>query len=350
MKLEEPNMLNTLINQRNLAVYVLLFLLVIVGCARKPAAIKGNVVDDKGAPLGGAAVLSVPQRYSTLTDTLGNFAMERIEPGQYSLLVKFGNDSILVNVGTIEPGEEKSTSITLTITPPPPPPPLPEIKTDTIPKPVAEKPLKDIKFTDPIVKEGGKVILLCIDSIFAKYEVESGDNLNWELRKTSNPEIKFKGESGRMTAGYFSGPKQENFETAAGKCIYDNKLWIYSHGPNSAPKGGRTITLSILIELAENIAIDSLVILYGIPPYTAKQPPEGSIQFRALSESASGKINILIDWQHVDHSTNGSFHKKVVEMPADSRYLSYITLEFDSDGDVTGDDFLVRPLLYYSIK
>jgi hypothetical protein len=328
----------------------LLFILLFNGCAKKPATVKGNVIDDKGAPLGGAAVLTVPQRYSTLTDTLGNFIMERIEPGQYSLLVRFGNDSVLVNLGSIEPGEEKTTSITLKITPPPPPPTLPELKTDTIPKPVAEKPIKELKFVDPIVKEGGNVVLLVIDSIFSKYEVESGDNLNWELRKTTNPDIKFKGESGRMTAGFFSGPKQENYETAAGKCIYDNKLWIYSHGPKSVPQGGGTISISIPLELAENAAIDSFVVFYGIPPYMAKEPPAGSIQFRALSESAAGKINILIDWQKVDHSSNGSFHKKVVEMPADSRYLSYITLEFDSDGDVAGDDFLVRPLIYYSKK
>lgn len=330
----------------------LLLIIVIVaamfaGCAKKPANIKGTVVDDKGSPLGGAAVLSVPQRYSTLTDTLGNFTMERIEPGQYSLLVRFGNDSTLVNIGLIEPGEDKTTSITLTIAPPPPAPPLPEIKTDTIPKPVAEKPIKELKFTDPIVKEGGNVVLLCIDSIFAKYEVESGDNLNWELRKTKDPTIKFKDENGRMTAGYFSGPRQENFETAAGKCIYDGKLWIYSHGPNAAPKGGRTISIAIPIELGENAAIDSLIVFYGIPPYASKQP-EGSIQFRALSESATGKINILIDWQHVEHSSNGSFHKKAVEIPPDNRYISYVTLEFDSDGEVAGDDFLVRPILYFT--
>ncbi len=319
------------------------------GCAKKPANLKGSVVDDNGKPLAGAAVISVPQRYSTLTDTLGSFMMERIEPGQYSLLVKFGNDSTLENIGTIEPGEDKTISITLKIAPPPPPPPLPEIKTDTIPKPVAEKPIKELKFTDPIVKEGGNVVLLCVDSIFAKYEVESSDNLNWELRKTKDPTIKFKNENGRMTAGYFSGPRQENFETAAGKCIYDGKLWIYSHGPNAAPKGGRTISIAIPIELGENAAIDSLVVFYGIPPYTSKQS-DGSIQFRTLSESAAGKINILIDWQHVEHSSNGSFHKKVAEIPRDSRYISYITLELDSDGDVVGDDFLVRPILYYTLE
>lgn len=193
------------------------------------------------------------------------------------------------------------------------------------------------------------MVLLCIDSIFAKYEVESGDNLNWELRKTKNQTIKFKDENGRITEGYFSGPRQENSETAAGKCIYDGKLWIYSHGPDAAPKGGRTISISIPVELPENAAIDSLVVFYGIPPYTSKQP-EGSIQFRALSESAAGKINILIDWQHIEHSSNGSFHKKVADIPRESRYISYITLELDSDGEVAGDDFLVRPILYFTAE
>lgn len=333
----------------NLFCILAIMAVMFAGCAKKPANIKGTVVDDKGKPLAGAAVLSVPQRYSTLSDTLGNFVMERIEPGQYSLLVRFGNDSTLENIGIVEPGEDKTISITLTIAPPPPPPPLPEVKTDTVPKPVAEKPIKELKFTDPLVKEGGNVVLLCIDSIFAKYEVESGDNLNWEIRKTKNQTIKFKAENGRITEGYFSGPRQENSETAAGKCIYDGKLWIYSHGPDAAPKGGRTISISIPVELPENAAIDSLVVFYGIPPYASKQP-EGSIQFRALSESAAGKINILIDWQHIEHSSNGSFHKKVADIPRESRYISYITLELDSDGEVAGDDFLVRPILYFTAE
>jgi hypothetical protein len=325
--------------------------LIVFGCAKKPATIKGSVLDDKGKPLGGAAVLSVPQRYNALTDTLGNFAMERIEPGQYALLVKYGSDSALVNIGLIEPGEEKVTSIVLALTPPPPPPPPPEPKIDTIVKPIVEKPPKETKFIDPVVKEGGNVLLLCFDSLFAKYEVESSDNLNWELKKTANPILKFKGGNGKMLEGYFSGPNQANNETAAGRCIYDNRLWIYSHGPNGAPRNGRTISLSIPIELPQTAGIDSLVVYYGIPPYYKEEPvPAGSIQFRALSESSSGKINILIDWQRIDHSSSGSFYKKTVAMPANSRQLAYITLEFDSDGDVIGDDFLVRPIAYYGLQ
>ena len=59
-------------------------LLVIASCAKKPAVIKGTVTDDEGKPLGGAAIFSVPQRYSTLTDTLGQFTIEGVEAGQYS--------------------------------------------------------------------------------------------------------------------------------------------------------------------------------------------------------------------------------------------------------------------------
>ena len=70
-----------------------LAILLIAGCAEKPATIKGSVKDEDGKPLAGAAVFSVPQRYSTLTDTLGNFSIEGVESGQYSLMAKMGEDA-----------------------------------------------------------------------------------------------------------------------------------------------------------------------------------------------------------------------------------------------------------------
>jgi hypothetical protein len=333
-------------NLKSLRIWLVLAVIIVVtilSCAKKPALIKGTVVDDKGKPLGGAAVLSVPQRYNALTDTLGAFSIEGVEPGQYSLLVKYGNDSTLINIGLIEPGEAKVTSIVVTITPPPPPPPI--VVIDTTPKPVVEEKPKEIKFIDPVIKAGGNILLLCAENYFSKYEIESSDGLSWEHKKVSNGKMKF--PEGRMLDGYFAGPGRNNSETAAGRCIYDDKLWIYSHGPESAPKGGRTISISIPTELADKVGIDSIVIFYGIPPYEKNVPP-GSLQFRMLGESASGKIAILVDWQKIDHTSNGSFYKKAVVASGENRQLTYITLEIDSDGEVAGDDFLMRPLIYYS--
>jgi len=327
----------------------LLVVLIFDGCAKKPAIIKGTVVDDKGKPLGGAAIMSVPQRYNTLTDTLGNFEFESVEPAQYSLLVKFGADSVLVNIGLVEPGEVKAASIVLTIAPPPPPPPEPKI--DTVAKPIVETPPKEIKFVDPIIKEGGNVLLLCSEEYFAKYEIESSDGLNWEKKKTKNQTLKFKGETGRLVEGYFAGPNRDNQETGAGRLIYDGRLWIYGHGPQIDPKTGRTISISVPLDISENTNMDSVVLFYGIPPYAKESDDRaGSIQLRVIGENAGGKVSVLMDWLRLDHSTNGSLFKKVVALPAENRRLTYLTLEFDSDGDNEDDDILMRPLIYYSLQ
>ena len=107
------------------ALFLIISMLMVLlsGCAKKPATIKGTVTDEDGEPLGGAAIFSVPQRYSTLTDTLGNFSLEGVEPGQYSLLAKLGDDSTLATVGLVEPGQILVTTIVIKKQPPPSPPP-----------------------------------------------------------------------------------------------------------------------------------------------------------------------------------------------------------------------------------
>ena len=323
---------------------LLITFIVIGGCAKKPAVIKGTIVDENNAPLGGAAVFSVPQKYSTLTDTLGNFTIDGVEPGQYSLLAKLGDDSTLVNLGLIEPGQVLLTTIVIKKAPPPQPPPPPKEKVETKPKP---KPKKEKPFVDPILQSGEKVLLLADKEFFKNFEVESTDGFVWELKQTSYSKLKFKG--GRLKEGYFSGPNYKYYETAARRCIYDNKLWIYTHGPEQTPAGGREVYISIPLGLPGNADIDSLVVFYGFPRFPDGVPP-GSVKFRLVGETASGGISILIDWQKIDHASNGSFYKKSIPTLGDNRKLQYVSLEINSDGDAVWDALLIRPLVYFSLK
>lgn len=332
-------------NRRLALVLAALVLVAIAGCAKKPAVVKGTVTDEEGTPLAGAAVFTVPQRYSTLTDVKGSFIMEGIEPGQYSLLVKFDDDSTLVNLGVIEPGQVMITSVIVKKTaPPPPPPPPPVEKPKPKPKP---KPKKEKPFVDPILKSGVKALLLAAEEYFPKYEVESSDGLVWELKKTRTSKLKFRG--GRMYEGYFSGPQHNYYETAARRCIYDDKLWIYTHGPEDTPPEGREVYIAIPLDLPANTDIDSLVVLYGFPRFP-EDAADGSVKFRVVGETSTGGISILIDWQRIDHSSNGSFYKKMVPALGDNRKLDYISLEINSDGSAVWDAFLIRPLVYFSIK
>ncbi|MCD6162999.1 MAG: carboxypeptidase regulatory-like domain-containing protein [candidate division Zixibacteria bacterium] len=315
----------------------LIIILLAAGCARKPAVIKGTVTDEEGSPLAGAAVFSIPQKYSVLTDTLGNFIIDGIEPGQYSLLAKLGDDSTVVNLGLIEPGQVLVT--TVIIKEPPPPPPKPE-------KPI-KPPKKKVDFIDPIKKTDIKVLLLADKEHFKKFEIESSDGLIWEYKKAYYSKLRFKG--GILHEGYFPGPNSKYFETAARRCIYGNKTWIYSHGPERTPEDGREIYITIPIDLPGNIDIDSLVISYGFPRFP-KNVPDGSLKFRLVGETSSGGISILIDWEKIDHSSNGSFYKKAVPTLGDNRKLQYISLEINSNGSAVWDAFLIRPLVYFSVK
>jgi hypothetical protein len=326
---------------------ILLLNILLVGCAKKPAAIKGTVTDEDGNPLAGAAVFSVPQRYSTLTDTLGQFSIDGVESGQYSLLAKLGDDSTMTNIGLVEPGQVLVTTIEIRIAPPPPPPPPPEKPKEEqkpAPKPKVEK---EAEFVDPVLKSGDKVLLLADKTFFKQFEVESSDDLVWELKETSTSKLKFKG--GRMYEGYFSGPSSEYFETAARRCVYDDKLWIYTHGPEQTPPEGREVYITIPLGLPANVDIDSMIVFYGFPKFPADASP-GSVRFRMVGETATGGISILLDWEKIDHSTNGSFFKKAIPTLGDNRKIQYVSLEINSDGDAKWDAFLIRPLVYYSVK
>jgi len=80
-------------------------IILILGCSsKKPAIIKGTVTDESGVPKSGAVVNTTPQRYSTITDTLGHFIIVGVEPGKYSLMARSGNDSAFSNLGMIDSG------------------------------------------------------------------------------------------------------------------------------------------------------------------------------------------------------------------------------------------------------
>ena len=152
-----------------------------------------------------------------------------------------------------------------------------------------------------------------------------------------------------MKEGYFAGPKSDYFETAARRCIYDNKLWIYTHGPEQTPPGGREIYISIPLGLPGNADIDSLIVFYGFPRFP-DGVPEGSVKFRLLGETLNGGISSLIDWQKIQHSSNGSFYKKAITTKGENRKLEYVTFEINSDGYAVWDALLIRPIVYFNVK
>jgi len=92
-----------------------------------------------------------------------------------------------------------------------------------------------------------------------------------------------------------------------------------------------------------------LVVFYCFPRFPEGVPP-GSVKFRVVGETSTGGISILIDWQKVNHSSNGSFYKKMVPTRGDNRKLEYVSLEINSDGDAYWDAFLIRPLVYFSVR
>ncbi len=332
-----------MMNKTNWKIYffVIAGISLMLSCAQKPSSIEGKIIDEDGNPLAGAAVFSVPQRYSTLSDTLGNYKIEGIESGQYSLLAKLGDDSTLVNIGFIEAGIKIQKDIEIKLAPPPPPP---AVEKKPTPKP---KPKKEQDFVDPIYAGGTKVLLLADKDFISKFEIESSDGLAWELRKVRTSDTQF--GKARLYEGYFPGPSSKYYDTAARRCIYDNKLWIFTQGPEEAPENGREVYISVPLGLPANADIDSIVAVYGFPKFPS-DAAEGSVRFRMVGETISGDIPILIDWQKVEHNSNGRFYHESIPTLGDNRKISYITLEINSDGDTVWDSFLIRPMVYFSLK
>lgn len=318
------------------------------GCAKKPATIKGRITDAEGKALPGAAVFTTPQPRSTLTDTLGNYVFEELKEGEYSIIAKFESDSTVKLIGQIGPGETITYDLVIFRTPepeplpPPPPPPQDTVKKVEPPPPPKEEP----PITDPILKSGISVLHLGTSEFFKKFQVESSDGLVWELKKEKDSKLRFKG--GRLFEGYFAGPYHKYWETAARRLEYDNRIWIYIHGPEKVVDGSRAITVGVPLDLPANAEIDSVVVEFGFPRFPDDYT-SGDVQLRLIGETASD-ITILMDWKRIDHGENGLIKKQVVPLRGANRKLVKINIETDSDGDAVWDDLMVRPLVYFQMR
>ena len=321
----------------------------IAACAKKPATIKGRVTDTDGRALAGAAVYTIPQQQSTLTDSAGFFIFDEVAPGEYSLLAKYDTDSTVKQIGPIRPGETVTYDMVIFMAPPPPPPPPPppEPPPDTTPKVEAPppKPKEPAPITDPALKSGVNVLHLGTSEFIRKYRVESSDGLVWELSTEKDSKLKFRG--GRLFEGYFAGPYHKYWETAARKLEYNGRIWIYIHGPETVIDGSRSITIKIPLGLPAEAEIDSIVLEYGMPRFPDEYSP-GDVQLRLLGETASD-ITDLMDWKRVDHAENGLIKKQVIIPRGSNRKLQTIIIETDSDGDASWDALMVRPLVYYGM-
>jgi len=320
-------------------------LLIWAGCAKKPGTIKGKITNAEGEPLAGAAVFTIPQQMSVLSDTLGFFEFVDVPPGEYSIMAKYDADSTLKIIGEIEPGATVTVDLVVfkSEPPPPPPPPKPVEKPKPKPKP---KPPPDKPLIDPAEKNGGKVLHLGTSAFFKKFEVESSDGLVWDLKNEKDTKLKFPG--GVLREGYFAGPYHKYWETAARKLEYDGKVWIYIHGPEKVVGDRRNITITVPLGLPANAEIDSVVIEYGLPKFPDDYTP-GTVQLRLLGYTASDITN-LMDWHPLDHDENGLIKKEVISPRGANRKLEYIVIDVDSDGDAYWDALIVRPLVYFELR
>jgi hypothetical protein len=322
--------------------------LLISGCAKKPATIKGRVTDADGKALAGAAIFTVPQQLAALSDSSGFFVIQEVPAGEYSLLGKYGADSTVKLIGQIGPGETVNYDLVIFKAPPqePLPPPPPDTTKKVV---VAEEPPPPPKepppVKDPALTSGANVLHLGTSDFIKKYEVESSDGLVWQLKNEKDTKLRFQG--GRLFEGYFAGPYHKYWETAARRLEYDGRTWIYVHGPEKVVEGSRSITIGIPLGLPANAEIDSIVVEYGLPRFPDDYSA-GDVQLRMLGETASD-IADLMEWKKVDHAENGLIKKQVVILRGANKKLDKINFEIDSDGDAVWDDLMIRPLVYFQM-
>lgn len=317
-----------------------------IGCAKKPATIRGQVTNGDGEPLAGAAVLTVPQQVSTLTDTTGRYMLVDVPPGEYSLMAKFEGDSTIKLIGEVGPGAAVAVNITVFKTEPLPPPPPPEPEEEPKPEPIPEPPPKPKPpLTDPALTTGDKVLHLGTAEFIKKYDIESSDGLVWSYKEEKATNLKFRG--GRLFGGYFAGPYHKYWETAGRMLEYDGKIWLYVHGPERVIGNSRSITIGIPLGLPANAEIDSIVVEYGMPKFTDFYEP-GTVQLRLLGETASD-ITQLMDWMIVYHDENGLIKRNTITPRGANRKIEYVDIEVDSDGDAYSDALMIRPLVYFTL-
>jgi hypothetical protein len=317
------------------------------GCAKKPAIIKGRITDADGKPLAAAAVFTIPQEQTTLSDTAGYFVFDEVKPGEYSLMAKFESDSTIKLIGQVNPGENLNYDLVIfkSVPPPPPPPSTPPPDTTKVEK-SAPPPRDEPPVTDPALTTGARVLHLGSPEFIKKFEIESSDGLVWDLKKEKDTKLRFQG--GRLFEGYFAGPYHKYWETAARRLEYDGRIWIYIHGPEKVVDKSRAITIGIPLGLPANADIDSIVVEYGFPRFPDDYSA-GDIQMRMIGETASD-ITVLMDWKRVDHAENGLIKKQVIIPKGANKKIDKINIETDSDGDAVWDDLMVRPLVYFSMQ
>jgi hypothetical protein len=324
-----------------------IIVVILSGCAKKPAVIEGRVTGGEGEPLPGAAVFTIPQQVSTFADTAGVYTLADVPPGDYSIMAKFDSDSTVKLLGEVAPGTTMTVDIVIFKTEPPPPPEPPKPKEEPKPEPKPKpKPKPKPPLTDPALKTGAKVLHLGTMEFIKKYEIESSDGLVWTFKDEKATDLDFRG--GRLFGGYFAGPYHKYWETAARMLEYDGKIWIYVHGPEKVVEDTRSISIAVPLDLPANAEIDSIIVEYGIPKYSGYYEP-GTIQLRMLGETASD-ITLLMEWKRVDHDENGLLKHDILTPRGADRKLQYVVIEVDSDGDAYDDDLMIRPLVYFSLR
>lgn len=335
-------------NSRKYYGIILLIVAVIwIGCAKKPATIRGLVTNAEGKPLAGAAVLTIPQQVSTLTDTTGRYMLVDVPPGEYSIMAKFESDSTIKLIGEVAPGATVAADLMIIKTEPPPLPEPPKPKEEPVPEPKpVPKPKPQPPLTDPALTTGDKVLHLGTTEFIKRYEIESSDGLVWSYKEEKAVNLKFRG--GRLFGGYFSGPYHKYWETAGRMLEYDGKIWLYVHGPEMVVEASRSITIAVPLGLPANAEIDSIIVEYGIPKFSDYYEP-GTVQLRLLGETASD-ITQLMDWMLIDHDENGLIKRRTITPRGANRKLEYIDIEVDSDGDAFSDALMIRPLVYFSLR
>jgi hypothetical protein len=335
-----------MMNSRKYHVIILLIIAgVWIGCAKKPAVIRGQITNAEGEPLAGAAVMTVPQQVSTLTDTTGHYMLVDVPPGEYSIMAKFESDSTIKLIGEVAPGATVAADLMIIKTEPPPLPEPPKPKEEPKPKP-KPKPKPRPPLTDPALTTGAKVLHLGTMEFIRNYEVESSDGLVWSYKDEKATNLKFRG--GRLFGGFFAGPYHKYWETAGRMLEYDGKIWLYVHGPEKVVENSRAISIAVPLGLPANAEIDSIIIEYGIPKFSDYYEP-GTVQLRLLGETASD-ITQLMDWKLIDHDENGLIKHQNINPRGANRKLEYIVIEVDSDGDAYADALMIRPLVYFTLR
>ena len=76
---------------------VVFLVILAVGCLQVSGTLKGKVVDDGGSPVQGAIVTVSPYNYAAVTDSDGNYKIEYLPLGTYSITATSGSLAGMTN-------------------------------------------------------------------------------------------------------------------------------------------------------------------------------------------------------------------------------------------------------------